>query len=518
MKTVRIFLSNPGTLANYFTKKDKEVIFNENGFSFSASNPMDLIIEGELNNTDIEFIRDLCIIDRRSNKNCSFVENLDLSKVTFVSDNEGSYFTTRDPYGRLCSYATMNHVITSYMFARLSIQNFILPQDITTIEHHAFDRASIKTIVFPDSLKLLQQSSIEACKIENITINAETILQKSFCGCGFLNKITLGEKVKHINAAFGYNRGLKQIEIAENNKNFKKIDNCLVNAKGTQLILFIQEEHQTAISIPEGIERVCGGAFQGEPHLTEIILPNTLKYIGSSAFYLTKISEIHIPAEVVSISDHAFPNSIERLYFYSPIPPTMHINVWYFRNTTIFIPKGCKELYQQKWKQYVGILHEADYEAHTTKPKKEIKNRAFYKELVSELKGMTSITITHPSMFFTQGRFEGCTFLSVWSKNLYYIKWMIRVGTISDIDNTVFNYLLAHYPVKAKAIRYLITLLHVSQFKRAKAQEENERIRNEYMEYMAEIAAWKAEQAEIEEANRAFEEMMNEYDAWGNID
>jgi hypothetical protein len=38
------------------------------------------------------------------------------------------------------------------------------------------------------------------------------------------------------------------------------------------------------------------------------------------------------------------------------------------------------------------------------------------------------------------------------------------------------------------------------------------------MEYMAEIKRYKEEQMEVEDANRAFEEMMDEYDAWGNID
>jgi hypothetical protein len=128
------------------------------------------------------------------------------------------------------------------------------------------------------------------------------------------------------------------------------------------------------------------------------------------------------------------------------------------------------------------------------------------------------MNIVHHTAVFLQGRFEGETFLSVWSKNLYYIKWMVRLGTITDIDKSVFSHLLKYYPVKARAIRNLITLLRVSQFKRAKAQQEAERIRKEYMEYMAEIERYREEQMEAAEANRAFEEMMDEYDAWGNID
>lgn len=357
-----------------------------------------------------------------------------------------------------------------------------------------------------------------ACRIETISINVETILQKSFCACKFLNKIIIGENVKHLNAAFGYNKGLKSVELSSDNKNFKLIDNCLINSKGTQLVLYIQQAECTKLIIPSGIERVCGGAIQGESYLTEIILPQTLRYIGFDAFAMTNIQELHIPAEVVSISDRAFPKTIERLYFYSEMPPTMNVDVWFLRNASIFVPKGCVNQYKQKWEKYSPIIKEAEYEFHKLKPRKEIKNRAFYRALVCEIKEMSSIEIINHAIIFNQGRFEGCSFLAIWSKNLYYIKWMVRLGAIIDIKNDVFCFLFKHYPLKSKAIKNLKALLTVSQIKRAKTEEEAEKLKQQYLEYMFEIVDWKMEQDALEESNRLFEEMMNEYEAWGNID
>lgn len=516
METVKICISAPGTLPTFFSKSHEGVILKENGHVFSSTYLMELIIAGPINNVDIKFLREICTTNDRQTS-ISVVEVLDLSYATLVP-GEGWYYSTRDKYDKQNHHKIKSRIITGYMFYRLTLRKLILPIDVIKIESYAFKFASISTIVFPDSLKTLEQESLYGCTVEEISINAEDVLQKSLYGCHSLNKIIIGKEVKHINGAFGRNKRLKIFELAEENENFRIQNNSLLNKNETQLVLFIQQEECTQYIIPEGIERICGGAFQGDAYLTNIVMPESLRYIGSSAFAMTKVEELHIPTEVISISEEAFPASIKHIYFYSSIPPTMKVSIWYLKNATIFVPKECGKQYKQKWNMLASIIQEADYDAQTRKPRKEIKNRAFYKALVSELREMGSMNIVHHMVVFLQGRFEGETFLSVWSKNLYYIKWMVRLGTIADIDKSVFSHLLTHYPVKAKAIRNLITLLMVSQFKRAEALQEAERIRKEYMEYMAEIKRYKEEQIEVEDANRAFEEMMDEYDAWGNID
>jgi hypothetical protein len=43
-------------------------------------------------------------------------------------------------------------------------------------------------------------------------------------------------------------------------------------------------------------------------------------------------------------------------------------------------------------------------------------------------------------------------------------------------------------------------------------------LKEEYLSFIAEQNAYREEQELIKEANRQFEEMMNEYEAWGNLD
>ena len=193
-------------------------------------------------------------------------------------------------------------------------------------------------------------------------------------------------------------------------------------------------------------------------------------------------------------------------------------NEKYYSLTAIYVPKGCTEPFKQVFKKHADIIREADYDAQARKPRKEVKNRAFYRELVRELREMTPIEITRQTHVFEQGRFEGEEFLSVWKKNLYYVKWALRVGAIVNISDDVFAYLLKHYPVKRPAINNLMALLTVCKVKRAQKAEEEEELKKEWLNYIEEQRRYEDERYNIELANKLFNEMMDDYEAWGNLD
>lgn len=75
--------------------------------------------------------------------------------------------------------------------------------------------------------------------------------------------------------------------------------------------------HVTELVIPEGVERMERRAFSRADKLETLILPSTLKYIGSSAFATTywskasskhKLMEVHIPASVEYMGEAVFDN------------------------------------------------------------------------------------------------------------------------------------------------------------------------------------------------------------------
>ena len=63
------------------------------------------------------------------------------------------------------------------------------------------------------------------------------------------------------------------------------------------------------IEIPEGMTVIDNGAFKNNTKLKEVILPSTLKRIGSSAFEGTSLAKVELPSGLTYIGDNAFANN-----------------------------------------------------------------------------------------------------------------------------------------------------------------------------------------------------------------
>lgn len=92
----------------------------------------------------------------------------------------------------------------------------------------------------------------------------------------------------------------------------------------------MQHENTMRLVVPAGVKRICGAAFQGKQILKEIVLPDSLQYIGSGAFCCTSIEEIHIPSNVSLISGHFMPRTLKNIYFHSPTPPDMKGKICFY--------------------------------------------------------------------------------------------------------------------------------------------------------------------------------------------
>ena len=526
MKTLKITVSAPGTLSNHFVIGDECVKCGD--VTCSVEDQLLLIIDGNLNSNDVVCIRELCggrDLRERERKPC-FVRILDLRNAAFVS-HDGAYFTTISDYKKVTHYGTISRVITSYMFACIDgVETILLPKDTLRIDRLAFYKCYARYVAMPDTIKLLEPNSFESSMIQVMRVNAEKIKSESFNLCTQLKELHLGADVEHINGAFGCNRELSSFELSPQNKHLVKCGKFLMNADRTHLVLYVQSPEETSITIPEGVERICSGAIQGKSTLTKIELPKSLKYIGSQSFLMTRIEEIHIPANVSMITGQAFHYTLKRIYFHSSVPPKhrgLIFNVLPSRANEfhIYVPKGCSDIYKQEFKKYSYFIKECEIDPEVRNEKKATKplmNKAFYDELKAEIRQLPKMDIIDVNNVIRGGRFDGETFLNVWKSNLYYIKWMVKAGTISDISNEVFHYLLKNNRMKHPAINNLKSLLTVSQIKHAKEDAERLRIKKEYEEYLSEQYRNQYDREEQIIARKDFEDMMNDHEAWFNID
>jgi len=74
----------------------------------------------------------------------------------------------------------------------------------------------------------------------------------------------------------------------------------------TIIIRYPEAKTGTSFTISNSVTTIMGGVFYGGTKLTSITIPNSVTFIGNSAFSYTSITSIIIPASVTSIWNTAF--------------------------------------------------------------------------------------------------------------------------------------------------------------------------------------------------------------------
>ena len=110
--------------------------------------------------------------------------------------------------------------------------------------------------------------------------------------------ITLGNSIGEDRASVLTNSSDSRVEKTVEEENRKRLDYFEeLNASGA-----------SRIEIPEGMTVIDSNAFKNNTKLKEVILPSTLKSIGTSAFEGTSLSKIELPSSLTYIGKNAFAN------------------------------------------------------------------------------------------------------------------------------------------------------------------------------------------------------------------
>jgi len=195
--TVTINVERAGTLPQLIGKDDKYQIAN-------------LTLVGDLNGTDIRFIREMAGRDSENEETEGRLSVLDLSRANIVSG--GDYYFSEG--NRL--YETYNNTVGTNTFRRcLSLTSVILPNSATIIDDEAFLHcAYLTSVIIGNNVTSIGWDAFRGCDLTNVTIgnSVTTIEGWAFQGCASLTSIIIPKSVTTIGeGVFDDCTGLKEI-------------------------------------------------------------------------------------------------------------------------------------------------------------------------------------------------------------------------------------------------------------------------------------------------------------------
>ena len=353
----------------------------------------DLTLSGELNGTDIRFIREMAGTD---STHCA-LKVLDLTDARLVEGGEPYYTDEWD------DYTTENDIITDYLFyGCCSLVSIEIPESVTNIGGRAFyECSSLASIELPKGVMSIGVAAFVDCSsLASIVIpeSVTSIGRSVFLGCSSLASIEIPGSITSIGGwAFSGCSSLTSIEIPKGVTSIEEVTfyNCssLVSIELPEGVTSIgmQAFHKcsslTSIEIPESVTSIGEWAFSGCSSLTSIEIPEGVTSIGESTFLnclklssikisgnVTSIGEqaffgcgslvsIEIPENVTAIGEQAFYgcSSLQEMHLKPTVPPVVeggaYSSIWH---CTLYVPQGSLVAYRQAafWSWFKEIIEE----------------------------------------------------------------------------------------------------------------------------------------------------------------
>ena len=203
------------------------------------------------------------------------------------------------------------------------------------------------------------QSSVEGTFGDYKYTMTNTISDQMFSYCRKLEELILPRSVTSISAtSIALEVNLKQFKVADGNPYYDSRNDCnaVIETASNKLIL-----GSNNTIIPDGVTSIGSNAFSSCSSLSSITIPNSVTSIGYQSFYdCSSLTSITIPNSVTSIENKAFCWCNGLISVYIDIKEPLIIGMYTFTNRSnalLYVPKGCKAAYEAAdyWKEFKEI-------------------------------------------------------------------------------------------------------------------------------------------------------------------
>ena len=361
-KQITIKLEKAGTLPNKIGSTKKFQITN-------------LKIIGEINGTDLCFIREMAGSDREGWRTEGKLATLDLSGAKIVRGG-GIYYNSVNCY-------TSDDVIGNYAFSDCSgLTSLILPSSVTSIGYSAFYGCiRLTSLTLPSSVTSIGSSAFEGCRSLTSLILPSSVTEignSAFSGCSGLTSLTLPSSVTSIGwATFSGCSGLTSLTLPSS---VTSIDGRAFYGCSSLFGLTLPSSVTSigssafeacyglfSLTLPSSVTEIGESAFRGCCSLASLTLPSSVTEIGESAFRgCSSLASLTLPSSVTSIGKSAFEgcSGLTSIYVSWESPLSIDASTFKDANTgkcILYVPKGT---YDDYWLSNWGIFENiVEYDA-----------------------------------------------------------------------------------------------------------------------------------------------------------
>lgn len=239
-----------------------------------------------------------------------------------------------------------------------SINKLVLPQKLKTLGEGAFSGCSgITELTIPDSITEIPKNAFSKCDhLESLDLGKSVtkIDELAFYECTSLSKLTLPPTLTEIgDCAFGELLSLTEIDASKCDA-FSFKDDLLTDKSGKEIYCALSTI-KGAYYVPEGTEKIRGGAFSAAAGIEELHVPATVDEIGDGAFsclftgemgYCSLLKTIDLENGLEKLGSNAFAyTSVENLSL--PVTLTKIGDGAFMGNfalSKVIIPEGVKSI------------------------------------------------------------------------------------------------------------------------------------------------------------------------------
>ena len=312
-KQITIKLDKAGTLPDRISSSKKNLITN-------------LKIVGEVNGTDLKFIREMVGRDYYWNETDGKLSILDLYDAKIVEG--GSYYDSNN-------YTSNDKLGNCVFFDCRGLTSLTIPSSVTSIGDWAFHGCSgLTSLTIPSSVTSIGDCAFMKCSgLTSLTIptSVTSIGGGAFGGCSGLTSLTIPTSVTSIaDNVFRDCSGLISLTIPSSVTSIG--DNAFADCSGL-----------TSLNISSGVTSIGDCTFEGCSGLTSLNIPSSVTFIGWGAF------------------DDC--SGLTSIYVYPEKLPTLGTDIFYgcdAKNCTVYVPKGTYDDYKSSEFGYFENIVEFD--------------------------------------------------------------------------------------------------------------------------------------------------------------